>query len=132
MNVLTKLALILREKTDTGSKWTKWFWYILAGLTSLAVVIYLLVLGNSKSNEVAKALHERDVSRKQKELDAVDTKVAVLEEEKKASIEKATEATAQAQKHLDNVELLEEKHKTNKEIINSLKDWDDVQKRTKF
>lgn len=122
----------LKHKAKNGSIYTRWFWYILAGIVGLATVAFLVYEAQSKSRKAIEALHQRDVSLAKKEIAKVDESVATKEKEKVRLLKKAEKHLATAQKHRERVTKLETRAKTNQDLLDSLENWDDVEKHIKY
>ena len=99
------------------------------GLLVAAYYVYQWFSGNTK---LAKALHERDVLREKHKQSIVDMRVEKNTEEKTKHLEaarKAAKDTLEAEKKIEEIKV---EHKANKEIINRIKDWDDVKAMVKY
>ncbi len=122
----------LRIKTKHSSWWSKWFWYMLAGLLGLALISAIVVESLYKSKKAAKALHTRDVLLEEKARASVDRLVATSEKKRQKLLVKAEKYTKKAEEKLEQNKVLTAKVAKNQKIIDGLRSWDDVKKSVKY
>jgi hypothetical protein len=129
--IITSAVKQLKKKSATSSFWTKWFWYLLAGGLSLLLVGSLVLGALQKSKKVAIAMHARDVLIEKQKQEKVNAVVATSEKKKQAHLKKASNHLKKANEQNKKAKELQKQAKSNKELINNLKDWDDVKKTIK-
>jgi hypothetical protein len=129
---LGNVVTALRAKVKTSSLWTKWIWYILAGLASVVVVAWFAIDAYNRSQALAKALHDRDVIVQRQKMFEVNLQV-----QESGARQKELETLAQQHKQAaevahEKVVVLEQRTETNKQLINKLRGWDDIHAKVKF
>ena len=122
----------LQEKAKNGSFWTKWFWYILAGVVGLILIGGLVLQAMHKSEKAAKAMHQRDVLIEKQHQEKTNSVVAKSEKKKQAHIKKAQKHLKKADAKARQAREFEAQAKDNKTRIDNLRNWDDVKKNVKY
>jgi uncharacterized protein involved in cysteine biosynthesis len=129
---MQELTAFVKEQINSGSFWTKWFWYILLVVVSLGGVIVLALNFIQKGNKLAAMEHERDVLRQDVIANKVNQDLLGKEEHKQEQLTLAkSELELAAKANVRRVQL-NQQNKTDKDKINNLKSWKDVKKNVKF
>ncbi len=130
--VVSDAVRYLRNKSTHSTLWTRWIWWILGGGLGLLLIAFLVLEGLNKSQRAAKALHQVDVLREKKLQAEVDAVITESDKKKQVLIKKADKHIASADKQLEKNIKLQNRVEKNQEIINNLRDWDDVKKNIKW
>lgn len=122
----------LQDKTKNSPSWIKWFWYALAGIFGVFAVAYFIYSKYQAGGKLAEALHDRDVLLEKRDMAVVDATVASSDEKIKEHAAVVAAHEDAALKKEEQIKELKAKVENSHKTIESLKGWDDVNKRVKF
>lgn len=129
MNDLAEFVKNYRESNPTG--WRKWVYGSLAALAAVIVIATISVLAAMRAKEMSDLEADRDKLKNDIRKAKLDAKLASRDADKakhEDAAEKAMEAAAELEAKLHE---LRKDHATEQDIINSIRSWEDVDKKVK-
>jgi len=121
----------LKEKKQDGGTF-KWVYGLVAIVLVVVAVAGLSWYINKRGRELAKLKHEKDVRLEEAKQATAAAKALKIKKQKDAKLAEAKKARAEAAKLRKEMKVLDKQNEEAHNIINALKDWDDVEKFIKF
>lgn len=125
------IAFIDKYRKSNPTGWRKW---ILGSIVTVLVVVVLTVysvLMKQRSSEIMRLQHEKDVLQAEVRSAVVNSTLDDLTEKQKLAVESAARASVRVEEINDKLSELRNTHSSNRDIINSLRSWSDVDAKIK-
>ena len=127
MNEIVEYIKKYRAENPTG--WRKWTIGVLVAILTVVVIAAFAIQAALRGKELARLQTERDAAKEAKHRAEVDQKLAKNEEEAAKHEAAADLALARVQAIEEEIHQLQDQHKLNESIIDSIRSWDDVDKK---
>lgn len=127
MNDIVEYIKKYRAENPTG--WRKWIIGSIVALLTVVVIIGFALQEAQRSQELARLQTERDIAKEAKHRAEVNQKLAENEAEAAQHEAAADLALERVQVIEEEIKQLETQHELNKSILNSIRSWEDVDKK---
>lgn len=118
-----------RDSNPTG--WRKWIVGSLVFVLTVVVITVLVIRETQRGKELAKLYGERDKAKEELHRSKLDQKLSKNAEDKARHAELAEAALQRAAEIEEQIQQIEDLHKKNIAVIDSIKSWEDVDKRVR-
>lgn len=125
------VAFIQKYQAENPTGWRKWIIGSVVTVLILVVVAVAAFQATQRGKELARLHSERDRAKEAAHRNQVNTKLAKNKEEAAIHEAEANRSLALAESLENEIKQLESQHETNQAVINSIRSWEDVDKRVK-
>lgn len=125
------VAYIKKYQSENPTGWRKWVIGAVVAILVVVVVAVYAIQATLRGRELARLQSERDRAKEALHRAEVDKKLAANETEAAHHEMAAEVALSRVEEIETEIKQLESTHETNQAVINSIRSWDDVDKKVK-